>query len=720
MIRFGKNVRSAFLVLPLLLTLLCHTANAENASSENIETVSHESSSMAEIPAGFIIIEGDIIVPENFFTSRATFAANPWTGGIVPYEFDANVSALNQSRTIAAMDEWEARANITFIPRAGHANFVHIQSGTGNNSNLGMIGGQQTINMISWSSKYVIVHELGHTLSYWHEQSRTDRDSYIQINLGNIQPGFEGQFGIRSNGGEVGPYDFDSTMHYGQCFFSTCCPAGSTCACPSNCTTITVLPPNESFQNLLGQRDHLSEWDSRGMAAVYGFSGPDCNANYIKDSFDISSEASQDCNSNGIPDDCETDCNNNNIPDDCDITNMTSSDCNTNTIPDECDVNLTSIDCNLNVIPDECELSGNDCNGNSIPDDCDIVSLRSANCNNNSIPDECENDCNCNGIDDATDVAGVDCNSNISPDDCDIALGLSGDCDLNGVPDECESPSCIMSLDFALINSSGIRSATPGRVAASYTLISSSGHPIAGGDSTSASYEESAGFLAVATSNAANAPLALLGEPGFSKDRYVSIDATTNGNELVATRITRVGGVDKYLDCTSLTDLGPDGWYAVLIDGPLPAAGDAAYYCDFSGVTSGMHVRGCSIVPGNTYDVAMTTDGSTFSTALSISTTSPQFGAGRQFGDLVGSFVAGAWTAPEGLVTSGDIVAVVKKFQSELGAPIIARVNNSGEVPNTIVSAAGDVLRAVQAFAAAPFGFGVTGCLVGTCVPNCP
>jgi len=213
-------------------------------------------------------------------------------------------------------------------------------------------------------------------------------------------------------------------------------------------------------------------------------------------------------------------------------------------------------------------------------------------------------------------------------------------------------------------------------------------------------------------------PIALAGEAGFDKDRYVSFDPNISAIGAVATRVTRVGSLtDKYVDCTSLDDLGADGVYATLIDGPLPAPPDATYYCDLSVVTTGLHVRGCSIVPGNTYDISVTADGTTFTSALPIITTPPQFSAGRQFGDVVGGLVGGVWTAPDGLVTASDIVAVVQKFQLVAGAPIIARVNNVGEVPSTIVTAGGDVLRAVQAFGASEFGYGVTNCLSGTCVP---
>jgi hypothetical protein len=63
-----------------------------------------------------------------------------------------------------------------------------------------------------------------------------------------------------------------------------------------------------------------------------------------------------DCNFNGIPDECEPDCNTNGSPDECDIAGGTSFDCNTNGIPDDCDIaGGTSFDCNANGVPDECE-----------------------------------------------------------------------------------------------------------------------------------------------------------------------------------------------------------------------------------------------------------------------------------------------------------------------------------------------------------------------------
>ncbi|MCP4643074.1 MAG: hypothetical protein GY851_21690, partial [bacterium] len=47
-------------------------------------------------------------------------------------------------------------------------------------------------------------------------------------------------------------------------------------------------------------------------------------------------------------------------------------------------------DCNENGVPDECDLECNDCNLNLIPDDCDIARGTSEDADSSGIPDECE------------------------------------------------------------------------------------------------------------------------------------------------------------------------------------------------------------------------------------------------------------------------------------------------------------------------------------------
>jgi hypothetical protein len=256
-------------------------AEAPPAKAEDASTYAPVDS----IPEGYMIIEGDIVVPEDFFETqgtRGTFDTNLWPGGIVPFVFDANVNATNQARALTAMGDWEGVANVDFIPRTGEENYLHIQNATFDASEgVGMAGGRHDIWILTWTSRFAIAHAFGHALGYWHEQSRADRytacdgEACIQVNLENVcQDCCSGgscnpQFAVRESGGEYGPYDFDSVMHYEQCEFSDCTNCPDDEACTDGGRTITVLPPNGEWQSVIGQRTHLSVWDARVMSFLY-------------------------------------------------------------------------------------------------------------------------------------------------------------------------------------------------------------------------------------------------------------------------------------------------------------------------------------------------------------------------------------------------------------------------------------------------------------------
>ena len=231
-----------------------------------------ESTAESGVPEGFMIIEGDVLVPEDFFT-RGTYATNLWLNAVIPYEFDANVSSAQQSIAISAMQRWESAATVDFRPRAGEFNFIHI--GNDAASNYSLIGmwdlPGQPVQINSWD-EWVVAHELAHALGFWHEQSRADRDTYVTINWDIIQPGMAFNFDIRGDqgpqgSGEYGPYDFDSIMHYGACDFSICCTPGfCPCAVPG-CRTIILNPPYQGM--VIGQMSHLSDWDKITMSFLY-------------------------------------------------------------------------------------------------------------------------------------------------------------------------------------------------------------------------------------------------------------------------------------------------------------------------------------------------------------------------------------------------------------------------------------------------------------------
>ena len=61
-----------------------------------------------------------------------------------------------------------------------------------------------------------LLHEIGHTIGFWHEQARPDRDRYVRVIRENIVAGRLREFlkydtEVNSLGVE---YDYSSIMHY--------------------------------------------------------------------------------------------------------------------------------------------------------------------------------------------------------------------------------------------------------------------------------------------------------------------------------------------------------------------------------------------------------------------------------------------------------------------------------------------------------------------------
>lgn len=218
-----------------------------------------------DIPEGYMLYQGDILLPLDYFDQEATFSANIWPS-VIPYEYDANMTTWKMDQARAAMDELETVCHVFFVPLTDQSDYLHIQDAAFNNSPVGRQGGEQVVQIASasWLYRYTIIHELMHAMGYWHEQARTDRDLYVQINWDNISqtdcPGgsCDHNFLIQTGSGHWGPYDFDSVMHY---------PADAWSA--NGLDTITVLPPNEEWQSEIGQNNHLSEYDQITLSYIY-------------------------------------------------------------------------------------------------------------------------------------------------------------------------------------------------------------------------------------------------------------------------------------------------------------------------------------------------------------------------------------------------------------------------------------------------------------------
>lgn len=211
------------------------------------------------IPDGKVLIQGDIVVPEEYLHTRGAHQMWRWPGGKVYYDFASYISPENRQLMREAMDELESVADVTFIPRIWEPNYIHIIEAGGNWSQIGMVRGMQELSMYNWDYKYIIIHELMHALGIWHEQSRTDRDAYVTINYGNIYPGYEYNFDIEPGSETYGSYDFCSVMHYGATAFSL----------DGYSHTIVPKPGYEAQAACMGNRTSMTVGDEETIQYIY-------------------------------------------------------------------------------------------------------------------------------------------------------------------------------------------------------------------------------------------------------------------------------------------------------------------------------------------------------------------------------------------------------------------------------------------------------------------
>jgi hypothetical protein len=221
-----------------------------------------------EVIDGYAVIEGDIVIGtvgdmplQNGEGGGAAYAIRPcglrWPDAIVPYALDPALP--NPDRVQGAIRHWEERTRIRFVARTTESDYVFFQPGTGCLSYIGRTGGKQVVELEDRCDQGSAIHEIGHAIGLWHEQSRSDRDQYVAILFDNIQPGREHNF-EKQDGIELGPYDYDSIMHYPATAFGIVDPGTS-----QPRVTIETIPRGIR----IGQRDGLSAGDIAGVALIY-------------------------------------------------------------------------------------------------------------------------------------------------------------------------------------------------------------------------------------------------------------------------------------------------------------------------------------------------------------------------------------------------------------------------------------------------------------------
>ncbi len=182
---------------------------------------------------GWAIVDGDIIIgrasdmtdSQNAIGIAQTDHMWPKVGGVfqVPYVItsgNANVpTAISYANsTFAGVIQW--------VPRTSETDYVNFDfdindhSGSGVSA-AGRAGGEQDLAGSIDMNVETLLHEMGHAYGLLHEQSRSDRDTYIEFHPENMSDAYRQSsyflpdyFQLDADIQNIGLYDYASVMHY--------------------------------------------------------------------------------------------------------------------------------------------------------------------------------------------------------------------------------------------------------------------------------------------------------------------------------------------------------------------------------------------------------------------------------------------------------------------------------------------------------------------------
>jgi len=198
-----------------------------------------------------------------------TVANHRWPDGRIPVEIDESVYTTNSCEIVRnALDYINSKTCLIYYPRNAENDYVSIRviddpnKQRGGSSPVGKQGGKQDVSMSKGQfDKFSIVHELMHAAGVFHEQSRQDRDNFINIDFSNVRDDDKHNFQIEGNSTARGKFDFCSIMQYPVEAFAIdstkpvirCGYNGQYYACPV----------------CVGAQTELTDLDIQGIASYY-------------------------------------------------------------------------------------------------------------------------------------------------------------------------------------------------------------------------------------------------------------------------------------------------------------------------------------------------------------------------------------------------------------------------------------------------------------------
>jgi len=391
------------------------------------------------------------LVKRNAYKSESS----RWTGGVIPYIISPTIAGDELDVLYEAIDDFHAYTCLQWIERTSQTRYVNItRTGGGCWSWVGMISESnqpQTLHLGTncLNDKSTPVHEMMHAAGVFHQHSRPDRDSYVTINLDNVQANAVDNFDIKDADDVVTydiPYSYESVMHYGSKYFSK-----------NNQNTIVTLDSNA--QSVIGKSPTFSFEDIELLTNMYNcaadcpaancptgaFQGGDCNCYCKSDSAEdpvlncgeVCLEPDYDCACSERTDSCSA---------------VSNSACSGSSGACECDSGYVNhnkectlissitctelaVDCKCHLNTDACEAvdANSECNSDSGSCSCasgfEVDQINGGCLDTAGVTcDEADKECFCSqkGSDACSAVSNSQCNAETDSCSCNVGYYSSG------------------------------------------------------------------------------------------------------------------------------------------------------------------------------------------------------------------------------------------------------------------------------------------------------
>ncbi|XP_061254340.1 meprin A subunit alpha [Bos javanicus] len=210
------------------------------------------------LAAGLDLFEGDILLQNSRNGLRDP--SSRWKFPI-PYILADNLALNAKGAILYAFEMFRLKSCVDFKPYEGESSYIIFQEFSGCWSEVGdqHVGQNLSIGQ-GCDYKAIVEHEILHALGFYHEQSRTDRDDYVNIWWDEILPGYQHNFNTYDDNFITDlntPYDYESLMHYRPLSFN------------KNDSVPTITAKIPEFNSIIGQRMDFSAIDLERLNRMY-------------------------------------------------------------------------------------------------------------------------------------------------------------------------------------------------------------------------------------------------------------------------------------------------------------------------------------------------------------------------------------------------------------------------------------------------------------------